>query len=237
MTSICTLLKKGPKYGTEDVNNIFKSLKKHTTKPFKFYCYTDYDTEFLDEGINIIKLENNDKKLQWYKLDFFKKGIVEEEDIILMDIDQVIIRNCDFLFDSIEDNEFRGTHRFWWRWREDKDNKKFALSGSIYKFKNGQHQYIVDEFEKSIDFWQEYFIKNGITSGPVNGEQHFVQSQLEIHDTNVSMFPEKFIVKWHKDDYYIQTCIEHDYKKWTGNKYLLDEDWHEDVRVIHYAGN
>jgi len=106
MTSICTLLKKGPKYGTKDVNNIFRSLKKHTTKPFKFYCYTDYDTEFLDEDINIIELENDDKKLQWYKLDFFKKGIVKEEDIILMDIDQVIIRNCDFLFDDIEDNEF-----------------------------------------------------------------------------------------------------------------------------------
>ena len=54
MISISTLLKKGPKYGTEDVNNVFRGLKKHTTKPFKFYCYTDYDTEFLDEDINII---------------------------------------------------------------------------------------------------------------------------------------------------------------------------------------
>jgi len=155
----------------------------------------------------------------------------------LMDIDQVIIRNCDFLFDDIEDNEFRGTHRFWWRWREDKENKKLALSGSIYKFKNGEHQYIVDEFEKDIDYWQEYFIKNGTTSGPVNGEQHFVQKMLEDNKTKTSMFPEKHIVKWHENDFYIQTCIEHDYKKWSGNSYLLDEDWHKDVKVIHYAGN
>ena len=54
MTSFCTVLKKGPKYGTEDVNRVFASLKQHTTKPFKFYCYTDYDTEFLDKDINII---------------------------------------------------------------------------------------------------------------------------------------------------------------------------------------
>ena len=74
MISICTLLKKGPKYGTEDVNSVFRGLKKHTTKPFKFYCYTDYDTEFLDKDINIIKLEKDDKKLQWYKLDFFKSS-------------------------------------------------------------------------------------------------------------------------------------------------------------------
>ena len=51
------------------------------------------------------------------------------------------------------------------------------------------------------------------------------------------MFPEKYIVKWHENDFYIQTCIEHDYKKWSGNPYLLDEDWHTDVKVIHYAGN
>ena len=236
MTSICTVLT-GSKYSVYDVNRVYVSLKKHTTKPFQFYCYTDHDKARFNKEINLIPITKQDRKLQWHKLTFFKKDIVKEDDIILMDIDQVIIRNCDFLFDNIEDNEFRGTHRFWWRWREDKDNKKFALSGSVYKFKNGQHQYIVDEFEKNIDFWQEYFIKTGITSGPVNGEQHFVQKMLEDNKTNVSMFPEKHIVKWHKDDFYIQTCIEHDYKKWTGNKYLLDEDWHEDVKVIHYAGN
>ena len=195
------------------------------------------DSSEFDDGIKVIPITKKDKKLQWYKLDYFKKNIIDGEDIILMDIDQVIIRNCDFLFEPIENKEFRGTHRFWWRWREDNENKEFALSGSIYKFKNGEHQYIVDEFEKDIDYWQEYFIKNGTTSGPVNGEQHFVQKMLEDNKTNVSMFPEKYIVKWHKDDFYIQTCIEHDYKKWSGNKYLLDEDWHEDVKVIHYAGN
>jgi len=236
MTSICTVLT-GSKYSVYDVNRVYVSLKKHTTKPFKFYCYTDHDKARFNKEINLIPITKQDRKLQWHKLTFFKKDIVKEEDIILMDIDQVIIRNCDFLFDNIEDDEFRGTHRFWWRWREDKDNKKFALSGSIYKFKNGQHQYIVDEFEKDIEHWQEFFIKSGVTSGPVNGEQHFVQKMLEDNKTNVSMFPEKHIVKWHKDDFYIQTCIENDYKKWTGNKYLLDEDWHEDVKVIHYAGN
>ena len=236
MTSICTVLT-GSKYSVYDVNRVYVSLKKHTTKPFQFYCYTDHDKARFNKEINLIPITKQDRKLQWHKLTFFKKDIVKEDDIILMDIDQVIIRNCDFLFDNIEDNEFRGTHRFWWRWREDKDNKKFALSGSIYKFKNGQHQYIVDEFERDIEYWQEHFIKTGITSGPVNGEQHFVQKMLEDNKTNVSMFPEKHIVKWHKDDFYIQTCIEHDYKKWTGNKYLLDEDWHEDVKVIHYAGN
>ena len=130
MISICTLLKKGPKYGTEDVNNVFRGLKKHTTKPFKFYCYTDYDTEFLDEDINIIKLEKNDKKLQWYKLDFFKKDIIKEEDIILMDIDQVITNNIDELINfPVSDNEFI-SYGTWWP-------QKIKVQGGFYKFKSG----------------------------------------------------------------------------------------------------
>ena len=237
MSNICTVLT-GTKYSVDDVNKLYQSLQKHTTKQFNYYCYTDIPHSTLfDDGIKVIPIIKEDKKLQWYKLDYFKKNIIDGEDIILMDIDQVVIRNCDFLFDSVDNNEFRGTHRFWWRWREDKENKKFALSGSIYKFKNGEHQYIVDKFEEDIEYWQEYFIKNGTTSGPVNGEQHFVQKMLEDNKTKTSMFPEKYIVKWHENDFYIQTCIEHDYKKWSGNSYLLEEDWHKDVKVIHYAGN
>ena len=140
MISICTVLTgDGSKYKAEDVNKLYHALKKHTTKPFKFYCLSDHSGFWKD--IIKIPITKQDRKLQWHKLTFFKKDIIEEENIVLMDIDMIIIRNCDFLFDSVNNDEFRGTHRFWWRWREDKDNKKFALSGSVYKFKNGQHQY------------------------------------------------------------------------------------------------
>ena len=184
MANICTVLTgDGSKYKADDVNKLYHALKKHTTKPFKFYCLSDHSGFWKD--IIKIPITKQDRKLQWHKLTYFKKNIIDGEDIILMDIDQVVTRNCDFLFEPITNKEFR----------------------------------------------------KGITSGPVNGEQHFVQKMLEDNKTNVSMFPEKYIVKWHKDDFYIQTCIEHDYKKWSGNKYLLDEDWHEDVKVIHYAGN
>ena len=35
-------------------------------------------------------------------------------------------------------------------------------------------KYIYDKFMKDIEYWQ-YYIKNGTTSGPVNGEQYFVE--------------------------------------------------------------
>tara|TARA_B100001250_G_scaffold414618_1_gene454710 strand:- start:10051 stop:10755 length:705 start_codon:yes stop_codon:yes gene_type:complete len=233
MVSICTVLT-GTKYDVDVVNKLYSSLKKHTIKDFKFYCYTNH-TGF-DYNINIIPITTKNKKLQWYKLDYFKKDIIDEEDIILMDIDMDIVGNVDFLFEDNSLDEFRGTHRFWWRWREDRDNKKFALSGSVYKFKNGQHQYIVDTFEENISYWEEFFINKGITHGPVNGEQHFVQKMLEDNNTKVTMFPEKHIVKWNNNDFLQQTKLEYAYEKYTKNNYIKKQKFNTDVRIVHYAG-
>jgi len=95
MTSICCVLT-GSKYSVYDVNKLYVSLKKYTTKPFKFYCYTDHDKTRFNKQINLISITKQDRKLQWHKTIFFKKDIVEEEDIILMDIDQVIIETVIF---------------------------------------------------------------------------------------------------------------------------------------------
>lgn len=235
MTSILTVLN-GKKYGVDYVNKLYNKLRNNTKHSFNFYCYTDYNSEF-EKGINIIPITKKDKKAQWYKLDFFKKNFVEDEDVIVMDIDMEIIGNVDFLFDNVESNEFRGTHRFWWRWREDKENKEFALSGSVYKFKNGEHQYVVEEFERNIPYWEEYFINNRTTTGPINGEQHFVQMMIQKMCSKITMFPEKHIVKWNENDFYMQTFIEHNYNKYSGNTYLFKDTFHPDVRIVHYAGN
>lgn len=230
---ICTILT-GVKYSSKDVNKLYLSLKNNTTIDFDFLCYTDHDSYFEDDII-IKLIENKNKKLQWYKLDFFKKDFVPHKDIIVMDIDLDIVGNVDFIFDQY--SGFVGSHRWWWRWREDKDNQPFALSGTIYKFKNGEHQEVVDTFEQDISFWEEYFIKNGVTQGPVNGEQHFVQKVLIDHNKPFSYFPEKHIVKWHTEDFSMQLKLENDYQKWTGNQYIEDAGWHPDVRIVHYAGS
>lgn len=240
MVAICTVLT-GTKYSKEDVNLLYNSLKENTTFDFDFYCYTDHSG--LDSNINVIPLVNTDKKLQWYKLDYFKKGFVPNRDQILMDIDLTIAGNVNFLFDDYIG--FVGSHRWWWRWREDKEAKDnnldkndiIALSGTVYKFGNGVHQYIVDTFEQDIKHWQEYFIKNKVTSGPVNGEQHFVQKMLKDNKAKFSYFPESHIVKWHDSDINMQLKLERDYYNWTGNHYIETDDWHPDVRIIHYAGS
>ena len=229
--AICTVLT-GKKYSADTVNKLYKSLKLNTDKPFDFYCYTDHTG--LDDDIRIIPITNNDKKLQWFKLDYFKKDFIKNEDIILMDIDLDIVGNVNFIFQ--EYTGFVGTHRWWWRWREDKSNDNFALSGTMYKFKNGEYQYIVDTFEENIEYWQEYFIKNDITKGPVNGEQHFVQKMLVDNNAEKSYFPEQKIVKW-SNDVLSQLKLENDFFKYTKLNYIHDEDWHPSIRIVHYAGD
>ena len=39
------------------------------------------------------------------------------------------------------------------------------------------------------------------------------------------------------DDFYMQTFIEHNYNKFSGNNYLFKDTFHPDVRIVHYAGN
>ena len=74
MTSICCVLT-GSKYSVYDVNKLYVSLKKYTTKPFKFYCYTDHDKTRFNKQINLIPITKQDRKLQWHKTIFFKKDI------------------------------------------------------------------------------------------------------------------------------------------------------------------
>lgn len=230
---VCTVLN-GIKYSVDDVNTLYNSLRANTTCAFDFLCYTDY-TDGFHEDIIIKPILIKDKKLQWYKLDFFKPGFTDHQNIVVMDIDVDIVGNVDFIFEPFEG--FVGTHRWWWRWREDKENLPIALSGTMYKFKNGEHDCVVNTFESNIDYWQEYFIKNGTTNGPVNGEQHFVQKVLTDSNTQFSYFPTEHIIKWHIEDYIMQLKLQSDYEKHTGNDYIDDKYWNPAVRIVHYAGN
>lgn len=232
MIAILTVLT-GTKYSVDDVNKLYYSLLQNTSKKFKFYCYTDH--ERFDKGIHIIPIEKKNKKFQWYKIDFFQKDFVKEKDICVMDIDVDIVGNMDFIFDRVKKNEFRGTRRWWWEHK--RVGTEYALSGTMYKFQNGSHQYVYNTFEADIEYWQEYYIKNGITKGPVNGEQHYVQDQIIQNTKEKSFFPIEKIVKWNENDVRTQIEVEKKYIEITGLDYLENGAFHPKVSVVHYAGN
>ena len=95
MHNILTVLT-GTKYSVKDVNTLYNKLKNNTTKDFLFTCYTDHIDNF-NSNIIIKPITKKDKKLQWYKIVFFKSNFVDGDNLILMDIDMDILGNIDFL--------------------------------------------------------------------------------------------------------------------------------------------
>jgi hypothetical protein len=73
IVTLCT----GNKYGEEYVENLFNALDRNTTVPFKFECIRE--SEFPG---------------WWGKVEIFPP----KERIVFLDLDTIIVDNCDFLF-------------------------------------------------------------------------------------------------------------------------------------------
>ena len=54
----------------------------------------------------------------------------------------------------------------WWR---DSTKNNYKINGGFFKYYPKECKYIYDKFMKDVEYWQQYYIKNGTTSGPVNG--------------------------------------------------------------------
>ena len=63
----------GSKFTKDNVNNLYKQIKKYYKSEFTFYCYTDKKDKLVS-GIKKIKLERESRpsvRGAWYKIDFF----------------------------------------------------------------------------------------------------------------------------------------------------------------------
>ena len=69
-------VKWGTRYDAEYVNKLFRGIKRNTTKPFKFHCFTEDVSGLLGE-INAIKLKE-DWKGWWGKATLFSQGLIKE---------------------------------------------------------------------------------------------------------------------------------------------------------------
>lgn len=89
MINVITV-KWGTKYSSEDVNNVYKMVKKNLDLPFEFYCFTE-DADGLDKDIKVI--ENTleyDLDGVWNKLLLFKEDLMPKGIKLYLDIDIVI---------------------------------------------------------------------------------------------------------------------------------------------------
>jgi hypothetical protein len=90
-------LKWGSKYGPEYVNRLYAGVKRNTTVPFRFWCFTDDASDIVPE-VTTVPLPYADRLDSWWnKLNLFSRDlpIIPGNWIFYIDLDTLIVDNID----------------------------------------------------------------------------------------------------------------------------------------------
>ena len=121
---------------------------------------------------------------------------------------------------------------------------KYKINGGFFKYYPKDVKYIYDKFMTDPGHWQTYYIKNKTTKGPINGEQYFVEDNVN-EELELITVPESWVCRWcAKEDigvkafdltkWKIQTTKL--YNKVTGNDYVyLGGEFHPDIKMVHFT--
>jgi len=90
-------IKSGDKYGPEYVNVLFNMVKRNLSIDFKFVCFTD-NKAGINVAIQTYDLPFPGLNGWWNKLALFSKNLPISGTILFLDLDVVIIKNIDCLF-------------------------------------------------------------------------------------------------------------------------------------------
>ena len=202
--------------------------------------YETYLEEKLPEYEFIwIRKPYNDKVLlQWNKMWGMQLDI--DNPICVMDIDMLLVNDYKEVFEfPIQRGQFAAIPGWW---REHTPNHK--INGGFFKYYPKDCKYIYDKFMSNIEYWQSYYIENGTTIGPVNGEQHFVEDSVK-EKLELVILPNAWVSRWCTD----KKVLEDDkdlvrwklnmtkkYNKASNNMYIyLGGKFHNDLKFIHFT--
>ena len=96
---------------------------------------------------------------------------------------------------------------------------------------------------KDMKHWQSYYILNGTTNGPVNGEQYFVEDSVN-ERLKLTVLPPQWFTRWvtGEDIIYGKSMMKFNvqltrkYREITGNDYIcLGDEFHPDIKFVHFS--
>ncbi len=187
------------------------------------------------EFIWVRKPIRDDVTLQWNKM--YGMSLDIDEPICVIDIDVLLVNNYKDIFEyPIKHDEFLAAPGWW----NDSD-PKYTLNGGFFKYYPKDCKYIYDEFMSNVTYWQRYYIENGITIGPVNGEQYFVFDQVNKR-LKLKLLPNAWFTRWksmYEDTDRTHTKWQYKltqkYKEVSDNDYIWMGDWHPDIKFVHFT--
>ena len=195
--------------------------------------YEQYLEKMLPYEIRWIREEKDRRiKLQWNKMYAMDSKL--DEPICVIDIDILLLNDYKKIFEyPIQKGEFLAAPN-WWRGLP-KDSI-WKINGGFYKYYPTDCQYIYDKFMENPGYWQSKYIADGVTTGPINGEQNFVEESAR-ERLNVITLPDSWFCRMdaRKDQMQIIGVLNRMYKEITGNDYMFMSDFHPDIKFVHFT--
>ena len=165
--------------------------------------------------------------LQWNKMRVMNMDI--DEPVVVIDIDLEFINDYMDAFEyPIERGEFLSA-KSWWR-DTVRSDLSYSVNGGFFKYYPKDCKYIYDKFMKDNFYWQNYYIKNGTTVGPVNGEQYFVEDSVK-EKLKLKFLPETWFCKSVKNpskDWWARMNM-----LYPGDWLYLDGEYNKEIKIIH----
>ena len=195
--------------------------------------YEEYlESKLLEhEFVWIRKEVQPNVKLQWNKM--FAMTIDTDEPIVVMDIDVLLLNDYKQLFDYPIKRGQVLTIPGWWR-----DEERYTINGGFFKYYPKDVQYILEKFLKQPEYWQRKYIEEGWTSGPINGEQHFMEDSIKEKLEMISV-PKSWVTRVDarkKNTHDLMVALNREYQKQTGNSYMfMGNKFHPDIKLVHFT--
>ncbi len=187
--------------------------------------YEDYLNSKLDNITWIHEPYSDNVLFQWKKL--FLMNLEIDEPIVVIDIDILLINDYMKLIDyPIKEDEFVSIHSWW----GDTDNSNYTMNGGFQKYYPKSCKYIYEKFMNDPIHWQSYYIKNGTTIGPVNGEQYFVEDSVK-EKLKLKLVPSEWVCRFKET--YTMDWLYNINKKYPGD-YMYMGDFNPDIKFIHF---
>ncbi|RJE86580.1 hypothetical protein [Paracoccus onubensis] len=222
--SILTM-KWGTLYSSEDVNRLYRQVRRNLARPHRFICFTD-DAEGLDPGIEAqalpeLGLPEGHADTRWRKLALFRPDLGGLSGTALfLDIDLVVVNDLSPFFDHPgnfliirDDDLFRSKPLR--KLNPDRDRFLHSVgNSSVFRFEIGQHGYILDA----------YLADPAAATANYEISQQFQSAQLAAQG-HLNYWPRGWCVSFKND------CVPRNLLS-----YLQDPALPEGAKIVLFAG-
>ena len=175
-------LKWGAKYGAEYVNRLYTAVCRHTTKPLRFWCFTD-DAQGILPAVQIEPLKYSQRLDSWWnKINLFSRDlpINPGERIFYIDLDTLVTDNIDpLLTDEVPDiivlkDFYHGIA-----------NSAGRIGSGLMSWRHGQYDFIWDRFIADPEA--------AIKSAHPHGDQRWIEDNIQAWYHWQDLFPGRVV--------------------------------------------